>query len=109
MVQRKLRRKLGPCVCIVNARFGSSNDGNVAHQFVGDAKLTVAATGIDENLLYRMTVILDAIKNESRIDSGRFGEFCAATARLYVQNHSYCTTSRSLKKRCVVGYRDAQR
>lgn len=44
---------------VPKAGFGNTNDGNANRRFFMDPKLTATITRVDEQLIYRLKIILD--------------------------------------------------
>ncbi|KAK2578835.1 hypothetical protein KPH14_012190 [Odynerus spinipes] len=83
-VQDNLRKELGLIVDIVKQGKGTTNDGNSARRFFADPVISARATGLDEEIIYRFAVILQAIASGERINSDKFGEYAKTTAEKYV-------------------------
>ncbi|KAK2575231.1 hypothetical protein KPH14_000804 [Odynerus spinipes] len=83
-VQDNLRKELGLIVDIVKQGKGTTNDGNSARRFFADPVISAKETGLDEEIIYRFAVILQAIASGERINSDKFGEYAKTTAEKYV-------------------------
>lgn len=84
-IQKRFYEKLGIKVDMVKKGMGTTNDGNLARRFFQDAALTSSITGVDETLLRRFGVILDAINCNAPIKTAEFSVYCRETADLYVK------------------------
>lgn len=69
--------------------FGTTNDGNTARRFFLDYKTSSRITGIDENLIFRFSIILQAISSGKQINIEKFRNYCKETAEIYVQLYSW--------------------
>lgn len=65
--------------------YGTSNDGNTARKFFSKSSLSASITGIDEELIKRLTVILRTICSGYEINQEEFETYTLNTAKLYVQ------------------------
>ena len=52
---------MGLIVDVPKAGFGNTNDGNTSRRFFMNPDLSAKITGLDENLIHRFKVILEAI------------------------------------------------
>lgn len=83
-IQNKFRMQLGLIVDQVRQGKGTTNDGNTARKFFQNPKISSEITGIDERLVYRFAVILQAISSGMEIHAEKFGSFARETAHLFV-------------------------
>lgn len=83
-IQTQFKTTLGLIVDRPKPGYGSSNDGNTARRFFENANISAEITGVDENLIHRFHVILQAISSGYDIDEEKFKDYCVNTARLFV-------------------------
>src|SRR5699024_4250400 len=62
---------------------GTTNNGNTARRFFEDPRKSAEITGIDEDLIKRFAVILDAITSGYEINLDKFRAYTWDTALLY--------------------------
>jgi len=62
-IQKGFRLQLGLIVDKPKPGFGSTNDGNTARRFFENSTVSASITGVDENLIKRFHVILQAISS----------------------------------------------
>lgn len=103
LTQQELFRQTGLLVDIVKQGFGTSNDGNTARRFFRNYKETSKITGVDENLIKRFAVILQAISSGRNINIDIFRTYCRETAELYVHLYSWYYMPSSIHKLLVHG------
>jgi hypothetical protein len=63
---------------------GTTNDGNTARRFFRDPTLSASITGIDETLIHRCSVILQALFSLYRVNATAFDNYAKETAKLFV-------------------------
>lgn len=68
---------------------GSTNDGNTARRAFENYEITAGITGIDEDLIYRLYIILQAISCGYDIDIPSFQKYAEETARKYVNLYKW--------------------
>lgn len=83
-IQDEFWRRIGLKIDVVKQGMGTTNDGNTSRRFFSDPSLTADITGVNENLIRRFTVILQAINSGVHIDPDKFGKYCQETANMYV-------------------------
>lgn len=88
-VIEKFREETGLLIDIPKVNLGNTNDGNTARKFFSDPVLTSNITGLDQNLLYRCSVILKTLNSNYHIDSIKFDQYAYETAVLYVQLYGW--------------------
>ena len=82
---------------------GSSNDGNTARRAFRDETLFAEITGVDEDLIHRLHVILQVMACGHAVDAVQFAEYCDSTAELYVQLYNWYYMPVSVHKVLVHG------
>lgn len=88
-IQEKFRKELGIYVDRIKQGVGTHNDGNTARKFFEDSNITAEITGLDEQLIRRFAVLLQALSSNKAIDARKFGLFAKETAELYVSKYSW--------------------
>ncbi|KAF0313705.1 hypothetical protein FJT64_015838 [Amphibalanus amphitrite] len=89
-VQSKLRERLGLRVDEPRTGgAGNSNDGNTARRAFQSAKEFAACTGVDERLVRRVHVILQAVSSFYTVNSAALADYCRQTAELYVELYGW--------------------
>lgn len=63
---------------------GNSNDGNTARRAFKSPKEFAACTGVSEDLIRRLLIILEAVSCTEPLSAPALEAFCMETARLYV-------------------------
>lgn len=86
---RQFRAETGLLIDIPKPGFGNTNDGNTARRFFADPALSSTITGIDQNLIYRCSIILKALNSNYPINSSLFGQYAFETAELYVNLYAW--------------------
>ena len=82
---------------------GSSNDGNTARRAFRDEKTFAEITGVSEELIHRLHVILQVMASGHRIDPVQFGKYCDSTAELYIAEYPWYYMPFSVRKVLVHG------
>lgn len=88
-IQTKFREQLGLLVDIPKANFGNTNGGNTNRRFFDEYEKSAEITGIDQNLIYRLKVILDTMCCGIKINIQKFEIYCKETADLYVSLYEF--------------------
>lgn len=102
-IQQEFRKDLGLLVDIVKQGSGLTNDGNTARKFFSEIKTTAKITGLNEILIKRFAVILQAISCGEMIDAKRFGQYAMETAKMFVQDYGWYYMSSSVHKLLIHG------
>ena len=82
---------------------GNSNDGNTARRAFMNVKLFSEITGVDVNLIQRISTILGAITCGFAIDTLKFASYCKQTLELYVKLYPWFYMPVTLHKILVHG------
>ena len=77
---------------------GNANDGNMARRAFRSSAEFAACTGVDEQLIRNLYVILQAISCFHKLDSSALSSFCRRTARLYVEPYGWYPMPTTLHK-----------
>ncbi|XP_036340645.1 uncharacterized protein LOC118750011 isoform X1 [Rhagoletis pomonella] len=83
---------------IPKANFGNTNDGNTSRRFFEEFEKSAEITGIDQNLIYRLKVILDTMCCGIKINIEKFEIYCKETAELYVSLYNFHPMTPTLHK-----------
>lgn len=89
LIQERFQTKLGLHVDRVKQGVGTYNDGNTARKFFSDPKITSEITNIEEDVIRRFAVILQAIASGQQINPEKFGAFGKETAQLFVRHYGW--------------------
>ena len=93
-MQKHFREELGLIIDKPRQVSGNTNDGNTGRRFFYNASCSAEITGVDENLIKRFYIILQALSLGVMINAESFGSYAVETARIYVTNYGwYCTPS----------------
>lgn len=88
-IQTALINGLGIHVDFVRPSTGNSNTGNVARKFFKDPKLTAKLIGIDEQVVHRFSILLQAICCGLTIDVDKYDVYAKDTAELCVKLYKW--------------------
>lgn len=94
---------IGLIIDKVKPGFGTSNDGNTARRFFKDFHVTADITGLDETLIYRLSIILKVISSGYEIDPQKFQEYCDETTILYLNLYNWYIMPVTLHKVLIHG------
>lgn len=97
-IQAAFRSRLGIIVDQTKQGAGTTNDGNTARTFFQNYKVSAEITNIDENLIYRIYVILQVIASGFDIKIREFKYYCIATGRLFLHLYPWYRIPASLHK-----------
>lgn len=97
-IQQRFRQETGLIIDYPQQGSGNSNDGNTARRFFRDPALTAEITGVNENLITRYSVILQALACGSKIDSDKFDDYAKETAKLYISFYNWFYMPASVHK-----------
>ncbi|PZC70923.1 hypothetical protein B5X24_HaOG214604 [Helicoverpa armigera] len=95
--------KVGLKVDCVKQGSGTTNDGNMARRFFADARKISEITGVDFDLIYRFSIILQVINSGACIDAVKFGEYCEDTAERYLSLYSWYYMPNTIHKVLIHG------
>lgn len=74
-IQEQFRQKLGLLIDVVKQGVGTSNDGNTARRFFENPSVTAEITGLDEIIIKKFSILLQAIASGEEIDPEKFDIF----------------------------------
>lgn len=103
LIQDKFNNELNLLVDIVKQGSGTTNDGNTARRFFEFPDKIAAITGLNENLIRRFAVILQAITFGEIIDVPKFKEYAKITAEKYVELYNWYYMSSTVHKLLIHG------
>lgn len=103
-IQRKFKEEMGLLVDIPKSGgSGTTNDGDTARRFFDNPSISSSITGIDENLIYRFSVILKTLNQNFAIDPTAFGNYAMDTAKQYVRLYPWYYMPASVHKILIHG------
>lgn len=94
----KFREETGLLVDMPKVGFGNTNDGNTARKFFSDPELASNITGLDKNLIYRCSVILNTLNCSYKINASRFGQYAYETAEMIIELYPWYPMSPTVHK-----------
>ncbi|XP_071571307.1 uncharacterized protein [Temnothorax nylanderi] len=95
--------KLGLIVDKPKSGFGNTNDGNTARRFFENESISAAITGVDEDLIKRFHIILQAITSGHEINIPDFQEYIIQTAQKFVDLYPWFYMPTSIHKLLIHG------
>lgn len=102
-IQKAFKEQLGLIVDKPKPGFGSTNDGNTAKRFFKNFSISSAITGINENLIKNLGIILNVMSSGEEINVDRFSLLLNDTKDLYLANYSWYYLPVSLHKIFIHG------
>lgn len=88
-IQREFRQKLGLLIDVVKQGVGSTNDGNTARKFFEKPSVTAEITGLDEQIIRKFAVLLQAIASSRQIDPQKFDHYAKNLAKLVIDKYGW--------------------
>ncbi|CAG4934584.1 unnamed protein product [Colias eurytheme] len=109
-IQQAFKEQKGLLVDIVKQGSGTTNDGNTARRFFSDAKTSACITGIDEELIERFHIILQAIASGERNDKAEKSYSSTKSSRPFGANSNGARISNKVtsKPKIVIDYNGAK-
>lgn len=98
LTQKEMFQQMGLLVDIIKQGFGTTNDGNTARRFFREYKKSAEITKIDENLIKKFAIILQAISSGKNINIDKFRDYCRDTALLYISLYPWYYMPSSIHK-----------
>jgi hypothetical protein len=98
-----LKSEMSLLVDIPKPGFGTTNDGNTARKFFREYALSSSITGLNEDFLKRLYVILTALSCGFMINNEAFAEYAKTTAKLYVELYLWYNMPSSLHRILIHG------
>lgn len=77
---------------------GNTNDGNTARRAFSRTDLLASITGINNDFLKHLHIILIALSSEFEIDAQRFRDYCIKTSEIFFQNYEWYSMSATIHK-----------
>ncbi|XP_076547285.1 uncharacterized protein LOC143305923 [Osmia lignaria lignaria] len=102
-IQEKLRAKMGLLVDVPKPGYGTTNNGNTSRKFFSQTKLASEITGVNEDLIYRFSVILNTISSGYSVNAEQFGKYAFETAQLYVYHYNWYYMPQTVHKVLIHG------
>lgn len=88
-IQEEFRQKLGLLIDVIKQGVGSTNDGNTARKFFEKPSVTAEITGLDEQIIRKFAVVLQAIASGRQIDPQKFDHYAKNLARLIIEKYGW--------------------
>lgn len=88
-IQTELRETLGLLVDIPKPGSGTTNDGNTARRFFENPEIVSNITGLNQNIIYRFSVILKTIASGFAVNPEAFELYTKDTAKLYIEHYNW--------------------
>ena len=88
-IQRRFKLEMGLIVDRPKPGFGSTNDGNTARKFFLNPQISADITGLDERLISRFSVLLQALASGYEINITEFEKYAKETKELYLNLYSW--------------------
>lgn len=102
-VQAALKSELGILVDVPKQGSGTTNDGNTSRRFFKDPAKTAAILNLNEELVTRFSVILQALNSGHYINVEAFRKYCLDTAKLYLQHYKWYRMPSSVHRVLIHG------
>ena len=103
IIQKGFRQRLGLIVDQPKPGYGNTNDGNTARRFFENASISAVITGVDEDIIKRFHVILQAISSGHEINVPHFQQYTIETARKFVDVYPWFYMPTSVHKLLIHG------
>ncbi|XP_076052661.1 uncharacterized protein LOC143032080 [Oratosquilla oratoria] len=102
-VCKDLKRDLGLNVDRPAQGSGTTNNGNTARRFLDNSETVSKVTGVDVQLIHRLSILLRTLNSGFDIDSCKYDEYAKETAKLYTQLYNWYYMPVSLHKMLMHG------
>lgn len=102
-IQDRFKEELNLLIDIVKQGSGTTNDGNTARRFFQNPEKTAAITGLNEELVRRFAVILQAITSGEHVAVSNFREYALETAKKYVELYDWYYMPSTVHKLLIHG------
>lgn len=89
IIQAAFKKEMGLNVDKPKAGSGTSNDGNTARHFFEKYQQSAKITGIDEDIIHRFYIILQAISSGYEINTDNFRQYTVLLAKKIVQTYEW--------------------
>lgn len=97
-IQKEMKKEMSLLVDIPIATSGNTNNGNTARRFFQKPQLASKITGVNEELILRLNIILRSISCGSEINIPAFKKYTSETANLFVKEYHWFYMPSSLHK-----------
>lgn len=102
-VQSRFRNELGLHIDKPRQGSGNSNNGNTARTFFINYSCSANITGVDEDLIRRLYIMLQTMSSGIAINATKFGRYAMDTAQIFVNNYNWYYMPSSLHKVLIHG------
>lgn len=85
VIRDRFQKELSLFIDMIKQGHGTTNDGNTARRFFENPKKTADITGLNEDLICRFAVILQAITSGEHINVEKFKKYSLETAEKFVE------------------------
>ncbi|KAL4705931.1 hypothetical protein ACJJTC_017513 [Scirpophaga incertulas] len=102
-VQTQFTNQMGLHIGKPRQGAGNSNDGNTDRRFFENYHYSSEITGVDEEFIKRLYVILQTLASGHAINPDKFGEYTRNTAQLYVEKYRWYYMPSSVHKILIHG------
>lgn len=102
-IQSEFKSRMSLIVDKPKPGFGNSNDGNVARKFFQNYETSANITGVNQELIRRLYMVLQAISSGFNINPEKFKKYCENTAELYVSLYPWMPMTPTVHKILIHG------
>ncbi|KAL0869053.1 hypothetical protein ABMA27_007370 [Loxostege sticticalis] len=102
-IQKRFRDETGLLIDIVQQGAGTTNNGNAARRFFADPEKTSNITGVSQDLIARLSVLLRALASGEQINPQNFTQYGWETAELFVSLYGWYYMPSSMHKLLIHG------
>lgn len=88
-MQTAFKKEMGLKVDKPKSGCGTSNDGNTARNFFEKYQQSAKITGVDQDIIYRFYIILQAISSGHEINIENFRQYSVKLARMIVNKYNW--------------------
>lgn len=99
----KFKSELGLLIDVVKQGYGSTNDGNTARRFFDNYKKSSEITGVDQDLIYKFSILLQALSCGFDININSFRNYALETAKYFVHLYPWFYLPASVHKILIHG------
>lgn len=99
----RFRQETGLLIDTVKQGSGNTNDGNTARRFFKDPEKSADITKVDETLIRRFSVILQAISCGYQLNTEKFREYALDTAKCFINLYGWYNMPASVHKILIHG------
>lgn len=80
---------MGLLIDVIKKGVGSTNDGNTAQKFFEKPSITAEITGLDEQIIRKCAVLLQAIASDQQIDPLKLDHYAKNLAKLVIDKYGW--------------------